>query len=235
MPFFRSPRTPQRVYLLIKHLIRDLELEHYTCGEEKLNKYGEPCDPHFHFNFQAHIERVNPKRCIQMNCRNFMAKLDADMKGNKAWSLQMVEEPADYDRWQRYPLKENPVLVFCSQNQTAEHQSLIDSIHLAKLERSDSIAANVLQREKIRNKNTLKDDMYRYIDGLDPNSLDELVNPINPGHQTIWEAIFDYYKQAERPINFTTISGYTNLWLADHGHLSASSAYKLQNKNIQLN
>ncbi len=230
MPFFQlritnsQNRTPQKVYLLIKHLIRDLELEHYTCGEEKLNKYGEPCDPHFHFNFQAHIERVNPKRCIQQNCRNFMAKRDAEMKGNKAWSLQMVEEPEDYDRWSRYTLKENPLFEFCSQYKTKEHQSLIEQIHLAKLERTDSIAANVLHREKIRNKNALKDTMYKYISEL----------PVPPGlppsHQFIWESIFNFYKKEERPINFITISGYTNLWLADNGHLSASCAYKLQNK-----
>ena len=34
-----------------------------SCGYELLNKYGEPCDPHFHFNFYYdHPTAINVER-----------------------------------------------------------------------------------------------------------------------------------------------------------------------------
>ena len=47
------------------------------------------------------------------------------------------------------------------------------------------------------------------------------------GKSHIWCLIFEYYRKIEKPINFSVIEGYTNLWLADHGQLSAQHAYNL--------
>ena len=45
------------------------------------------------------------------------------------------------------------------------------------------------------------------------------------GKSHIWCLIFEYYRKIEKPINFSVIEGYTNLWLADHGQLSAQHPY----------
>lgn len=53
----------------------------------------------------------------------------------------------------------------------------------------------------------------------------------NPHKVEIWCLIFEYYRKIEKPINFTTVEGYTNLWLADHGYLAAEDAFKIAHNN----
>ena len=91
MPYFQlritfsELRNKERCCRAIKALIRNYELVTYSTGIEQLNKYGEPCDPHIHFNFIADIDRVNPKRCIQDWLRRYFSQLDVELKGNKQW------------------------------------------------------------------------------------------------------------------------------------------------------
>lgn len=233
MPYFQlritlsQTRTKHVVYRSIKALIRNYNLNCYSTGYEELNKYGEPCDPHFHFNFVEDIDRVNPKRCIQDWLRRHYAAQDLELKGNKQWSLQMVEEPQDYDRWFRYPLKENPLDVKdgttdLSGNWGPPPQKLQEMVQRARDERATSIEHNILRREKLRNKDQFKQKMYDFIDEQDLQ---------NPCKEAIWCWIFEYYRKIEKPINFSVVDGYTNLWLADHGLLSARDAFKISHLN----
>ena len=230
MPYFQlritfsELRNAERCRRAIKALIRNYQLREYSTGTEQLNKYGEPCDPHIHFNFIADIDRVNPKRCIQDWLRRYFIQLDVELKGNKQWSLQMVEEPKDFDRWFRYPLKEGPdYRLTKKEGWSEEDRSSFDELcHLARIERKDAVAANVLRREKLRNKDQFKQKMYDFIKEQDLQ---------NPCKEAIWCWIFEYYRKIEKPINFTTIEGYTNLWLADHGYLAARDAFKISHNN----
>ena len=87
MPYFQlritfsQTRTEPICLRAVKALIRHLDLKEHSCGIEQLNKYGEPCDPHIHFNFVADIERVNPKRCIQDWIRRHFQNNDIELKG----------------------------------------------------------------------------------------------------------------------------------------------------------
>jgi len=233
MPFFQlritlsENRSRTVVYNSLKALIRHYNLNCYSCGYEELNKYGEPCDPHFHFNFVEHLDRVNPKRCIQDWLRRYYANLDIELRGNRQWSLQMVEEPQDYDRWFRYPLKENPLpsrdgTTDLSGNPGPTPQEFASIVQRARDERRTSIEHNILKREKLRVKDQFKQKMYEYIDDQDLQ---------NPCKEAIWCWIFEYYRKIEKPINFSVIEGYTNLWLADNGQLSAQSAFEIAHNN----
>ena len=226
MPYFQlritlSPARTQYVVLRsIKFLIREYNLDTYSCGHEKLNKYGEPCDPHVHFNFLHDIDRVNPKRCIQDKLRRHYELLDISLKGNKQWSLQMVEEPTDFHRWLRYPLKENPLFDLCADALPMKDSDFEQLAKEAKNERARSIEINILQREKLRNKDKFKNQMYDYI-------KEHLVVNENLDKERIWCHIFDYYRSIEKPINFSVIEGYANLWLADNGYLHAKYAFEI--------
>lgn len=231
---FNELRNKERCLRAVKALIRHYELVTYSTGIEELNGYGEPCDQHLHFNFTADIDRVNPKRCIQDWLRRYFSKLDIELKGNKQWSLQMVDEPKDFDRWFRYPLKEGPIYMQISKNMppfqftkkegwTKEDKSSFDELcHLARIEKNDAVAANILRREKLRNKDQFKIKLYDFIKEKDLQ---------NPRKEAIWCLIFEYYRKIEKPINFTTVEGYTNLWLADHGYLAAEDAFKIAHNN----
>ncbi len=229
MPFFQlritfsEVRTKDICVRALWKLVKHYALTEHSCGIEELNKYGEPCDPHIHFNFIADIDRVNPKRCIQDWLRRWFIKRDVELKGNKMWSLQMVEEPKDYDKWYRYPLKENSYALLCKITDLSGvelHSRLADLRIRAMDERKTSIEHNILRREKLRLKDQFKIKLYEYVG-----------NPQNSSKRSIWCLIFKYYREIEKPINFSVIEGYTNLWLADHGQLSAESAFDLAHNN----
>ncbi len=250
MPYFQlritlsETRTHRACLLAIKALSRTYNLGDYSCGVEQYNKYGEPCDPHIHFNFVCDLERVNPKRCIQDFLRRHFMNRDIELKGNKMWSLQMVEEPQDYDRWLRYPLKEQPINIasvdkewgmlerpwtfFAKEGVGGEElRELYNNLRQRAVdERKTSIEMNILRREKLRVKDQFKQKMYDYID--------EETKEGETDKRVIWTTIFTYYRKIEKPINFNTIEGYTNLWLADHGVISPDGAFDLAH-NYQNN
>ncbi len=241
MPYFQlritlsETRTKKTILRSIKYLIREYNMTLYSTGYEEYNKYGEPCDPHFHFNFVEDLDRVNPKRCIADKLKRYYEQIDVSLKGNKQWSLQMVEEPNDFDRWFRYPLKENPILDMVrdgtsdlSGNMGPDPDELDKIVSLAKSERRTSIEINILRREKQRNKDKFKDNLYTFIKSHDQDEL----NPLLTGgytidHKRVWKLIYKYYRSQERPINWTTIEGYTNLFLADAGVIDDNDAFNL--------
>lgn len=236
MPYFQlritfsELRNRELCLRSIDKLIKHYELVEYSCGVEKLNKYGEPCDPHIHFNFIADVDRVNPKRCIQDWLRRWFIKRDVELKGNKMWSLQMVEEPKDYERWFRYPLKELPITELVVREDWKTEDEEIDwkaaNFTLAMEERKTSIEHNILRREKLRNKDQFKQKMYDFIDEVLKGT-----DIKKPTYNWIWCEIYHFYQKIEKQINFSVITGYTNLWLADHGFVSAQDAFKIAHNN----
>lgn len=233
MPYFQlrinisENRTQVVVRNSFRMLIRSYKIKNHSCGFEELNKYGEPCDPHFHFNFYVEIDRVNPKRCIQDKLRRWYEANELELKGNKQWSLQIVEEPDDYFRWLRYPLKEKRIKELCGVELTEDRWEELEN--LAKQERKDTIEKNILQREKIRNKDNFKLKIYGFI-----NKVYEYVNKEEITDKMIWIQIFNFYKTEGRPINFGTIDGYVILYKADHGMLTAEDAFNCAKKKNNI-
>lgn len=246
MPYFQlritlsDTRTKKVILRSIKYLIREYNMTLYSTGYEEFNKYGEPCDPHFHFNFVEDLERINPKRCIADKLKRYYENLDISLKGNKQWSLQMVEEPGDFDRWFRYPLKENPIIDLIkdgtsdlSGNFGPDPDELDSIIQRAKDERRTSIEINILRREKLRNKDQFKDKLFTYLDNIFTDALIDMgENPADyiPNEGQIYCEILTYYKQISKPMSFDTIGNYTNLYRLENGHLTNADAYNLWKK-----
>ena len=172
MPYFQlritcsQLRTKHVVLRSIRALIRHYKLECYSTGYEELNSFGEPCDPHVHFHFLGDIDRLNPKRCMGDWLKRHFANQDIELKGNKMWSLKMVEEPEDFCRWFRYTLKEGPIMdmIKCDDCDEIQEKGLENVIKLATNEKADSIEQNLLRREKLLLKDKFKQKMYDYID-----------------------------------------------------------------------
>lgn len=227
MPFYQlritvdasANRSREKIMMGLDRFIKSHTLEAYTCGYEKLNKYGESenCTPHFHFHFVAYPDGKNPLRNLRLWFRNWFSKNESRLKGNKEWAFTEVAEPKDYDRWIRYALKETPVKDFCYG---------IDNLELeaqrAKDERAISIQHNLNARLKREQKDQFKRKMYEYIEANKPST---------PSFRSIWKILFKFYQEQERPMNWNNLDGYTNLWLADAGLLSADAAFELSHKN----
>ena len=162
-----SNRTRHGVFLLLKKFSRvwlkaqDAEPE-TTCGYEQLNKFGEPTNPHYHLNIHFDVPDLkDPLRSAREWLRREAKSLEMNLKGNKVWSCTLVEEPTDFRRWIRYPLKES-----CIRDLTTatDEDELNELILEAKSERKRSIELNIIKREKAVDKQSLKDKLFKWLD-----------------------------------------------------------------------
>ncbi len=239
MPYYQlritlsESRTRPIVYRCFKALKQHLALETYSCGYEELNKFGEPCDPHYHFNFyEDKLDRCNPVRCIRDWIRRHFNSQDIELKGNKQWSFQMVEEPNDFERWFRYPLKEMPEQELCNMPQADENNSFDKQVILAREERKHTIHLNILARQKAMNKDQFKEKMYSFIKSYEETNHSEQDPLLKPdqymnNRKKVWKLIYNFYRSIGKPINWTVIEGYTNLFLADSGVIDEDDAFNL--------
>ncbi len=199
----------------------------YTTGYETLNKFGEPCDPHFHLN--AHFDPPDLKDPLR-SAKNFLRKealaREFSLKGNKVWSCTLVEEPQDFDRWIRYPLKEEPFPPLCKISLIALGDTYdIDQLaHDSQVERKRSIELNIIKRTKAIDKQSLKDKLFKHLETLH----EAFTRPESRYESVIWIAILNWYRDQGKAINFQTISGYTVLWSLHIGLLTPLDCYNMR-------
>lgn len=213
----------------------------HTCGYELLNKFGEPCDPHFHLNaYFDPPDLKDPLRSARNWIRREASAYDFNLKGNKQWSCTMVEEPKDYERWIRYPLKETGVFDLCSsawrlsqdpsgnksKELTVTYQQMVRD---ARNERKRSIEINILKRDKAIDKQSFKDKLFKHLDGLHTALWkDDPSNCPPPDHKIIWINILAYYREQGKSVCFKTISGYTTLYQLHIGTITPEECYQLR-------
>lgn len=216
------------VQSLIYRFIRDWLLPQdpsgasHTVGYETLNKFGEPCSPHFHLN--AHFDPPDLKDPLR-SAKNWLRKkallFDFSLKGNKVWSCTLVEEPQDFDRWIRYPLKEKPLpgLSRISPIALGDTADINQLAHDAQVERKRSIELNIIKREKAIDKQSFRGKLFAH--------LDTRTDPWE-GHQHIWTSILEYYQHQGKAVCFKTISGYTTLYQLHKGLLTVDQCYVMR-------
>lgn len=223
-------RTAHRVRLLLRKFIRVWIKEHddepqTSAGFEELNKFGEPCDPHYHLNAYFHVcDLKDPLRSAKEWLRREARSLEFTLKGNKVWSCTLVEEPKDFLRWFRYPLKESPVPeLICSfpTSSTLQELSL-----LAREERKRSIEINIIKREKAIDKQSFRDKLFKYLD----EKNEESYHADGPEftHKTIWILILNYYTEQGKAVCFKTITGYTVSYMLYLGLMTPDEAYEMR-------
>ncbi len=220
-------RTRASTFLLLKKFRRvwlhnQDETFQSTAGYETLNKFGESCDPHFHLNaYFVTPDLKDPLRSAKEWLRREARSLDFNLKGNKVWSCTLVEEPKDFDRWCRYPLKETPVPELCN-----DFVDFGDLVKLAKEERKRSIEINVIKREKAIDKQSFKDKLFLYLENAFP--IGEGMTKRFCSHQEIWTSILKYYTDQGKSVCFKTINGYTILFQLHIGHLTPDQCYVMR-------
>ena len=186
----------------------------YTVGFEKLNKYGEPTKHHYHVCYELAdtvLKNTLAKSIKKVFTKNGLPQL----RGNSMYSLQVLPEPEDYERWIRYPLKERCV-------RTLTKIEDLDRLEMvAKDERRRSIQANCLQREKIRQTKS-------FYDKMEEKLLKDKVE--YKTHKEIFIAMCKYYADQKKGINYRTIDGYANLFMVTHKLITYDHFYELNKK-----
>lgn len=225
-----KPRVHNLLYYFIKKwvLTQDSSAS-FTAGYETLNKFGELCPPHFHLN--VHFEPPDlkdPLRSAKNWLRREATTRDFSLKGNKVWSCTLVEEPQDFERWIRYPLKETPVPVLCSIIRDPPYHAnpfdgtlnLKELARDAQVERKRSIEINVIRREKALEKVTFRDKLFKHLD---------VERDTYQNYKSIWIAILKYYESEGKAICFKTINGYTILYQLYIKMITPEQAFDMRN------
>lgn len=181
----------------------------YITADEKKNKYGEDTKRHFHFNFTSDKK----KDTIQKGIRSFYSERGYVCKGNRCYSLQQCDEPEDYDRWFRYCMKEKYIKKLTRSSEIDFEKCEM----LAKDERQQSIKHNVANRAKLLDKSTLYDKLIMDLTKLDPRPND---------FKSIWSFIVQWYVEQKKPVNLTTIKGYTITYCISEKIITSDMLYE---------
>ncbi len=241
-------RTRHRILPLVKHLFKRIQEQDsdalVTCGFETFNNYGDPCHHHYHLHSAFDPNTLsNPLRTFKDSLRKKAKDLGIHLAGNKVWSFTLVEEPKDFDRFLRYPLKETPVKPMCANawgfNPTSHDESYSaifeEQTLLAREEQKRSIELNILKREKTMEKQTFRDKLFEWLDaGEDthhtiPPEARGANATVHPTQRQIWNSICHYYHiVAKKAICPQTITGYTLGYQLHIGTISYDELFDLR-------
>lgn len=220
-------RTDDTVFSLLHRFVKkwvqpDVNTtSEFTCGYEELNKFGEPCAPHYHLNvYFDPPDLKDPLRSAKEWLKREAIARDFRLKGNKVWSCTLVDEPKDYLRWIRYPLKEKPMVTLVKVIDSVGND-FTQLVHDAQTERKRSIEINIIKREKLADKSSFRDKLFEHLD----DSL--LVDATPPDHKAIWITILKFYQSQKKSICFKTVSGYTISYQLQIGTLTPMECYSI--------
>ena len=230
MPYFQlritidpsGNRNLQFALRLCKKIIRERHEPHeYSFGYEQLNRCGDPCKPHIHFHFVTEFnDLVDPLRAMKKYIHDIaLHSFEVKLKYPN-WCVQMVEEPTDHAKWLRYPLKEmGSKAIFKSDEYTFEELE-----NVAMSLRREAVERNVIHRNRMLEKKTFFDKLTIHLDKINSDPSGTIILPIVMAYT--WRHIFKYYQDQGKSINFTTIDGYTILYLANHGMINSTQAWE---------
>lgn len=220
--------NPMKFIYLFKDLIRQYNLIDYALGFEKLNKYGEPTKPHFHFNFLCDAEKAT----IQTYIRRFEMFV---IKGKTMYALSRHPEPDDFNRWFRYVAKEHLLRKYCK---GFSEKELDEMVLLATDERKRSIAFNLEKRTFLLQKQTLFDRFSNKIDKLLQSNSADISGNNNVmvdvySYRNIWIHFLKLYIKEKNAINPQTIKGYTNLYLLTRQLITPTQFFEKNNPSLK--
>ncbi len=195
---------------LYSRVIKDIVTESagdYTVGFEKTNKYGEETKHHFHVCYET--SGLVKKNTLQKNIKDLFATYEIYLRSNEAYSVQVLNEPNDYDRWIRYPLKENPVKDLC------KVPNIDNLIMLAKDEKERTKVIHLRAREKTLEKNTLYDRLKEWL----------VERKVKGTRKQVYCKIDEWYTEQKKGLKFQTLLAYTDLYMREEGLITASQYF----------
>lgn len=139
-----------------KYFIRNLldyvkmNPSHILIADEATNKFGEPCEQHYHVNI--HGKKSIEKAALQKWLNRHGAK------GNKAYCVQIREDVDDEGRWWRYCCKENLAYAYGFSGEEVNRM-----VEMATSERAHQVATNIKTRDRLVNKNQFRDKLFKHL------------------------------------------------------------------------
>lgn len=170
------------------------EIEHHAMAWEKTNKFGESTHKHLHWNI---VLDQNFKCLNKDSIMAWIRRQPMGIKGNKCYSLKIVGDPEDEDRWWRYIIKESDPW------RVAEFPpdfNLEIQKQLAREERAEQIKKNLASRDKL-----LKKDSFRLrIFAKMKKQIEDQGNPV-VDDKYLWCEFVKLYQKDNRIPPFNTM------------------------------
>lgn len=200
-----------------------------ACFETK-NKFGEDTHPHYHVNVQ--LDDHN-KDFSKEYFQKWIRRQPYQAKGNKAYSVRVVPDPTEEDRWWRYILKENEsigaVIAQCFPQNFPEDFDLHLNTHLAVDERKLQIERNIKARAKALQTDNFR---LRMFNKLNTNYLERGFSvAAPPPSQTIFCDLVQAYQDDNRIPPFNTMSNMVWDFKIHCKYLTALEYYNLKYPN----
>lgn len=142
-------------YHLEKFIKEKYDSTKYALCTEKIDKFGKETHEHIHCNFYTDNMDIK-KNTLQQQLKKKFTKLGYELKGTKHYSVRILGDPDDEDRWWRYCWKEDTkVKHFGFDEETVENYKI-----LAPDEREQQIKKNNEHIDKYLDKSSFKGKMY---------------------------------------------------------------------------
>lgn len=199
---------------IIAHIQSKYDIAISSFSYEVFNKLGEPCHPHFHFFFEE-VGGATKGAIAKMIVR-YSEQLGHKLSGNKMYALCVDEEPDDVNRWLRYPLKQlksdkKPNKKF---SKFPENFDVSLQIKMANDEyERTSKKLRELRDSKLK-KLTFYDKIVKHLEKKELKDLKEI-------HIEIQK----FYISEKKPVNYSTIDGYTITYMLSKDLMSPEEGF----------
>lgn len=187
----------------LRDIAKYLDSEKYIITKEILNKFGEETHPHFHANLLT--EKEVKKDTIQKWIRNYFNKKGIVIKGVKMYSVRVLVDPNNEERWWRYCLKEKRTeknnFKFKIKGFTSEEIKFHKLV--AQEEREQQIAQNIKNRKKYLETQSFKGKMYKYVIEKYNEKDEKLIS-----HYEFVSSMIEYYRKNDKITPLSKIEEY---------------------------
>lgn len=190
----------------LRKYLNDLGVEQFIMCVEQQDKFGKETHEHIHCNF---IEPNGFKKdTLQKKFKQKLLVYDITVSGNKHYSLRVVAQPEDEDRWWRYCLKEKNKMPILQKGHDKEQMK--EWRLLARDERERQIKKNNEDLDRYLDKSSFNGKMFQKF------KEEEVIGFHNFGKRYI-----NYCMENSKVPSFSKIEDYYYLYKIQMGLMTA--------------
>lgn len=200
---------------LLKEFREKYQPSKYLYTIETKDKYGKDTEPHIHFNCE--LNEPVKKDTLQAWFRRFSNNAGFPLKGNKCYSIRVLADMEDEDRWWRYCLKEQGSKSF---SKGFDKQQLKNWRMLAVDERNRQIEKNNKALDKYLDKSSFKGKMFSFFQEKEIST-----------HKPFVIGLIKYYMEKSQVPPFSKIDDYWIDYKISVGIMSVEEYYEFRYNN----
>lgn len=203
----------------IPDLINYLGIYQYTWGCEETDKFGKPTLAHVHIHGMYDIDKNVDT--LRSHMRKFSQQCGFKFGGNKCYSLSLLADPEDEDRFMRYPLKKQDYSKIAK-----KHKGGGVGINDETLEKWELLARDEYKIQKAKNLQALENHLDK--SSFKGKMFSEFNEEEIDTHKSFVIELIKYYQKKNKVPPFSKIEDYWVDYRISVGLLTAEEWYDLK-------